>query len=244
MTTANWMAIVGIVLGSNLLVSVVQLLAGRFRFDRRADQMKSWQEESAIADALEKSAGIEPDEGTIASKIAFASAVRSNLNSRIMLEIVPRQLWSATATLVYSTLGLTLGIAMIEIDEAPTWAGVLAAFASLMLATCVGLASIGRGELRAVIINRLNGQSRVESIYYRKVGDQMRALPHVPKAERMRKRTKLTNWWMWAIRHNLPPDLRANVESFLENIETRTPIESSDADPKNAEHAKGESDKQ
>jgi hypothetical protein len=202
--------------------------------------MKSWQEESTIADELEESAGIEPDDGTIASKIAFARAVRSNLNSRIMLEIVPRQLWSATATLAYSTLGLSLGIALIEIDDAPTWAGVLAALGSLLLAACVGLASIGRGELRAVIINRLNGQSRVESIYYRKIGGRMRALPHVPKPERMRKRTNLANLWMWAIRHNLQPDFRANVESFLESIEMRTPVESSDADPEYAEHAKEE----
>lgn len=245
MTTANWVTIVGIVLGSNVLISVIQILAGRFRFDRRADQMKSWLDESTVADTLEESAGIHPDQAIVASKTAFAVAVRSDLNSRIALEIVPRSFWSATATLVYSTVGLTLGIVLIEIDENLTVAGVVATSASLLLAVCVVVASAGRGELRALIINRLNGGEVADGFYYRKVGGQMRVLPMVPKGAQARRRIWFTNLRIWIVRSNLRPDLRANVESFLQRVEALTPpgqgrdCSKDGVDPENAEDANG-----
>jgi len=52
MTTENWITIIAAVLGSGAVATVVQLIAGRFRVDRRADLIRSWKEESDIADDL------------------------------------------------------------------------------------------------------------------------------------------------------------------------------------------------
>lgn len=92
MNTSNWIVLIGVVLGSNVLVAVLYLLRDRFRFDRRTDVVKSWQDESNIEDDLKLRAAESLGRGdhvSAARYTAKAHAIQVNLDRRIAASIVP-----------------------------------------------------------------------------------------------------------------------------------------------------------
>ncbi|MGO2943162.1 hypothetical protein [Brevibacterium aurantiacum] len=56
MNSSDILTVIAAILGSGALATVIQLTASRFRVDRRADLIRSWKEESDIADQLYKQA--------------------------------------------------------------------------------------------------------------------------------------------------------------------------------------------
>lgn len=227
MTVANWIAIIGIVLGSNLLVSVVQLVAGRLRYDRRADMLKSWEDESKIADRLEAAAGIEGDgtraskDGARAAKIAFSQAVRKDLNLRIATDLVPKTTWSTSGYLVYGIVAFVSGIVLIAVASGAAVAGWLLLASSIAMLICTGLAQDGRTRLRELIIHTLDGRNRANRKYFRYSESRLGYVVFPPKARKSvnkeaNKGRIFNAVHMWGLRNNVSRDLQANVQGFLD----------------------------
>lgn len=177
MTADNWITVVSLLLGSSVLLNILQMVANRFRFDRRADLVRAWKEESLIADEFEDAASkemVQSNRDRAKTKIAFGHAVRADLNRRIASEIVPAATWAQLTFYLIAVFILIVGIFTVAIAFAPIWndgvshvqvaipgSGFIAV--GLFLYWYANSLEVGRATARKMVIGVLNNRPDLRS---------------------------------------------------------------------------------
>lgn len=279
------MTLITAILGSGALATLIQLTANRFRIDRRADLIRSWKEESDIADKLYKEAisieagtdqksrpsgnnnssenitrdeqlpekktqdqdspSLDPEFASRNSRIAFSRAVRSDLNKRLALELVPSNaigiVFSYLIALAFSLGGLFLivtGAYLIATagdkdTNPPGSAGVLVIIygAIFMIAGIVMfyfLNAVEQSRMRArkIILDVLNidspgstGKINIENDDLMFVDELPKLFTKTPKFRR-NKAPRPT-----ILRRALGKDLAYNLETFIRQTTTKDTFE-------------------
>lgn len=227
MSADTWITIVSILFGSSVVVNIIQLLSNRFRFDRRADVIRSWKEESLIADEFEDAAAQEltQDRSDRAkSKIAFGHAVRADLNRRIAGEIVPSGTWVQLTGYLLALVIMLIGVVVVAIAATQISIGdtsnfrlgipglTIFAIGSLLYWYTNSL-EVGRATARKIVVSILNNRPDLRS--------------HIVSYEdghaKLFARRRLGRFHRTAF----GLDIASNLESFLDKTVTEEDFDSS-----------------
>ncbi|WP_137825244.1 hypothetical protein [Brevibacterium sp. 2SA] len=168
-------AIAGAVLGSSVVTAIIQLVANRFRFDRRAQVLQAWKDELKIAEELERVAldgdKIGQSYARNNMRIAFSAAVRSDLNRKLALQLIPSNMVTIIVLLTVGFGTLVTGslIALINASTAEPrgesyyYAIVLAILGLLMLIFGIVIDNYTR-QIRSTLLSKLNPTYKPEEI--------------------------------------------------------------------------------
>ena len=294
MDSSDILTLITAILGSGALATLIQLTANRFRIDRRADLIRSWKEESDIADKLYKEAisidagpgqkshpsannnssdgatrneqpsekttqdqdspPLDPEFASRNSRIAFSRAVRSDLNKRLSLELVPSNaigiVFSYLIALAFSLGGLFLvvtGTYLIATagdkdTNPPASAGVLVIIygvifmiSGIVMFSFLNAVEQSRMRARKIILDVLNidspgssGKIKIENDDLMFVDELPKLFTKTPKFRR-NKAPRPT-----LLRRALGKDLAYNLETFIRQTTTKDTFES----PKSATNRK------
>lgn len=172
----GWVSVVVAALGSSLLTAMFGALTARFRFNRRAELLSSWKDESELADALERESGIEDSQRRRRGKSAFAFAARVELNRKLANELVPSDTWSLLMKTTICFVLIAVGLAFLGLGtsgafdlEVVNWVisaiGAMAIVMFIVMLIAALEASTVRDTIKSLLIRVLNATPPYSSKY-------------------------------------------------------------------------------
>lgn len=223
------MSVVVAALGSSLLTAIFGALTARFRFNRRAELLSSWKNESELADQLERESGIEDSQRRRRGQAAFAFAARVELNRKLANELVPSDTWSLLMKVISCFVLIAIGLGFLGLGtsgafelDVVNWSLSIIGAAAIVIFIVMLIAALDastvRDTLKSVLIRILNATPPYSSKYI--------------QVESVSGKAEFTicsrGPWQIIVKNMVGRDVIASCEVFLGKIVNGLRIEISD----------------